>query len=153
MVDKVKEENFENLTTKNVDYNGPAKKDAMTITATPMKNSSRVSHSIAFDNSTKKYKDLGGSEATNGVKNNPPDHEGSDEHGDLTEIPSSRVSNRKVKKANDSNTVKNLLLCDPRNCGTTSNNDTDKPAKKKNQGKEEEKKGRSNKVLKEPISN
>ena len=53
LVNKVKEGNFENLTTNNVDYDGPAKKDTMTITANPMKNSSHVSHSIAFNDSKK----------------------------------------------------------------------------------------------------
>ena len=112
-----------------------------------MKNSSHVSHSIAFDNSTKKYNGLGGSEATSKVENDTPDHEGSDEHGDLTETPSNRASNRKVRKDNDSSTVESLPLWDPGNCGTTSNIETDKPAKRKKQGKAEEKNGESKKFL------
>ena len=121
--------------------------DTMTTTAAHIKDSSKVSGSNDFNTTTKKDNGLGGFEAISLEEYDTPDQKGSDEHGDLTETPSNRASNRKVRKDNDSSTVESLPLWDPGNCGTTSNIETDKPAKRKKQGKAEEKNGESKKFL------
>ena len=123
--------------------------DTMTTTAAPIKDSSKVSGSNDFDKTTKKEKGLGGFEAISLEEYDTPDQKGSDEHGDLTETPSNKKSDKKVKEDNDSNTVETLPLWDLSNpVGTTSNIDTDKPAKKDKQGKEQENKEGSDNVLK-----
>ena len=120
----------------------------MTTTAATIKDSSKVSGSNDFNKTIEKNKGLGGFEAISLEKYDTPYQKESDEHGDLTEMPSNKKSDKKVKVDIDSNTVETLHLWDLGNPeGTTGNFDTDKPAKKETQGKEQENKEGSVNVL------
>ena len=70
----------------------------MTTTAAHIKDSSKVSGSNDFNTTTKKDNGLGGFEAISLEEYDTPDQKGSDEHGDLTETPSNKKSDKTFKE-------------------------------------------------------